>query len=161
MANRDKKKIKKEIKTRTPRLSTVEEEVAEPMFKASTIQSVWGIAMFVLAIFFFFASFNKGGAAGNTIYSMFSKLLGLGYYLIPITFILLSIAFFGEKNKKFYLSKSLGALMFLLSSLGVISLINLESGGYVGKGVAKPLIALFDYPTSYVITIALSIISVL
>jgi S-DNA-T family DNA segregation ATPase FtsK/SpoIIIE len=168
MANRDKKKNKrdkepapKEYKRGPYKLSTEEDTIEQNVLKPSTIQSVWGIAMFVLAIFFLFASLNKGGSLGNTVYNALSKLLGIGYYLIPITFVLLSIAFFGERNKKFYLSKSLGALLFLLSSLGVISLINLESGGFVGKMVAIPLVKLFDYPTSYVITIALAIISIL
>jgi S-DNA-T family DNA segregation ATPase FtsK/SpoIIIE len=165
MANRDKKKNKKDNMRDNKRgpykLSTEEETIEQKVLKPSTIQSVWGIAMFVLAIFFLFASLNKGGSAGNAIYNALSQLLGLGYYLIPLTFMLLSIAFFGERNRKFYLSKSLGALLFLLSSLGIISLINLESGGFVGKMVAIPLVKLFDYPTSYVITIALSLISIL
>jgi len=165
MAKRDKKEDRKEnrkdYKNRVSKLSTADDVVESKVLKSSTVQSVWGIAMFVLAVFFLFAAFNRGGAAGSVIYDAFSKLLGIGYYLIPLTFILLALAFFGERNKKFYLSKSLGALLFLLSSLGVISLINLESGGYAGKMVAKPLIALFDYPTSYVITIALSLISIL
>jgi S-DNA-T family DNA segregation ATPase FtsK/SpoIIIE len=168
MANRDKKKHKKEKEVvkeykRGPyKLSTEEGVIEQKVLKSSTVQSVWGIATFVLAIFFLFASLNRGGYIGNAVYGAFSNLLGLGYYLIPLACLLLSIAFFGERNKKFYLSKSLGALLFLLSSLGIISLINLDSGGFVGKEiVARPLIKLFDYPTSYVITIALSIISIL
>ncbi len=175
MANRDKKKYKKDNEykrdnsrdttrdnKRGPyKLSTEEGVVEQKVLKSSTIQSVWGITMFVLAIFFLFASLNRGGSAGSAIYNALSQLLGLGYYLIPLTFILLSVAFFGERNRKFYLSKSLGALLFLLSSLGIISLINLDSGGFIGKIVAIPLVKLFDYPTSYVITIALSLISIL
>ena len=161
MANRDKKKNKKDEKSKPYKLSTDDEVVEHKILKSSTIQSVWGIAMFVLAIFFLFASFKRGGSAGTMIYDIFSRLLGLGYYLIPLTFILLSIAFFGEKNKKFYLSKTLGAILFLFSSLGVISLISLENGGLVGKMVSSPLVKLFDYPTSYVITIALALISIL
>ncbi|MEI6553208.1 MAG: DNA translocase FtsK 4TM domain-containing protein, partial [bacterium] len=168
MANRDKRKYKKdnpkeskEYKRGPYKLSTEEDEIEQKVLKPSTIQSVWGIAMFVLAIFFLFASLNRGGSLGNIVYSALSKLLGLGYYLIPLVFIMLSIAFFGERNRKFYLSKSLGALLFLLSTLGVISLINLDSGGFVGQVVAIPLVKLFDYPTSYVITIALSLISIL
>ena len=161
MAKREKKENKKDTRGRPPKISTEEDFVEHKILKPSTIQSVWGITMFVLAIFFFFAAFKKGGSAGNMIYSGFSKLLGLGYYLIPLTFVMLSIAFFGEKNKKFYLSKSLGALLFLLSSLGVISLISTESGGMVGKMFSTPLVRLFDYPTSFVITIALSLISIL
>lgn len=165
MVNRDKKKNKKDNTRDNKRgpykLSTEEEVIEQNVLKPSTIQSVWGITMFVLAIFFLFASLNKGGSLGNAVYNALSKLLGIGYYLIPLTFVLLAIAFFGERNKKFYLSKSIGALLFLLSSLGIISLINLDSGGFVGKMVAIPLVKLFDYPTSYVITIALSIISIL
>ena len=161
MVKRDKKENKKDTKTRAYKLSTEEDVVEQKVLKQSTVQSVWGITMFVLAIFFLFASFKRGGSAGNMIYDAFSKLLGIGYYLIPVTFILLSIAFFGEKNKKFYLSKTLGAILFLLSSLGVISLVSSESGGLIGKLVSIPLIRFFDYPTSYVITIALSIISIL
>ncbi|MEI6479035.1 MAG: DNA translocase FtsK 4TM domain-containing protein, partial [bacterium] len=143
------------------KLSTEEEIIEQKVLKPGTIQSVWGIAMFVLAIFFLFASLNKGGSLGSAVFNALSGLLGLGYYLIPLIFIMLAIAFFGERNRKFYLSKSLGALLFLLSSLGVISLISLESGGFIGKMVAIPLVKLFDYPTSYVITIALSLIAIL
>ena len=161
MAKRDKKENKKDIKNKSYKLSTEEETLEQKILNPDTIQSVWAISMFVLGIFFFFASFKKGGAVGNLTYGAFSKLLGVGYYLIPITFILLAIAFFGERNRKFYLSKSLGALLFLLSTLGVISLISKNSGGIIGNMVSIPLVNFFDYPTSYVITIALSIISIL
>lgn len=161
MAKREKRENKKDIKIRTSKLSTDEVMVEHKILKPSTVQSVWGIAMFVLAIFFFFAAFNKGGSVGSAIYGGLSTLLGLGYYLMPLTFIMLSIAFFGEKNKKFYLSKSLGALLFLLSSLGIISLISIERGGMVGKMFSVPLVKFFDYPTSFVITIALTLISIL
>ncbi len=161
MAKRDKRENKKDTKPRSYKLSTEEEILESKILKPSTVQSVWGITMFVLAVFFLFAAFNKGGAAGDVIHNLFAKLLGVGYYLIPVTFILLAVAFFGEKNKKFYLSKSLGALLFLLSTLGIISLIDIESGGLIGKMVSIPLVKFFDYPTSYVITIALSLISIL
>ncbi len=127
----------------------------------STMQSVFGILFMVAAVFFLLAAFNKGGLVGNTVYGWLNTLLGLGYYLLPLLLLMLSISFFSAKERRFPLSKTIGSLMFFLSGLGIFSLIKAGSGGIIGNLISNPLVKLFELTNSYIILFALLIISIL
>ncbi len=120
----------------------------------STMESVWGVLLFVISIFFLLAAFNLGGKAGNLFFTWFTKLLGYGYYLLPATLLILSTSFFGDRNRKFTLSKVIGGLLFILSGLGIFDLISDNTGGFAGNIFASPLVSLFDKPISFIFLIA-------
>lgn len=126
--------------------------------KESTIQSVWGIVLFVLCLFFLLAAFNQGGKVGNTIYGWFDHLLGFGYYLVPLLLIILSASFFGDGNRKFSLSKIIGSLLFIVSGLGILDIIKDQSGGTLGDLLASPLVSMFDVVLSFIALLAGGII---
>ncbi len=129
--------------------------------KDSTKESVWGIVLFVLSLFFILAAFGKGGSTGYFIYTQFGYLLGIGYYLIPTLLLILSASFFGDRDRTFSLAKSIGSLVFILSGLGIFDLISKDSGGSVGYIVTLPLINMFDVTISFIFLIAGVLISLL
>lgn len=164
MVKRDKKKKTKGL----PRLSETERSLSRDedngqvsRLKESTLKSVWGISLFVLAVFFFLAAFGMGGMVGQKIYGWLEIVLGYGYYLVPSILVLLSFSFFGDQERSFPLSKGIGALLFVTSGLALFHIVSPDSGGIIGSLIANPLISLFDYIVSTIGLIALLIISVL
>lgn len=129
--------------------------------RESTLQSVWGISLFVISLFFILSAFEKSGPAGHMIYYWFSILLGYGYYLIPALLLILSLSFFGDKNTSFSRSKLTGSFLFILSGLGIFDLLKEGSGGWAGNILAKPLISLFDTTLSLIILIATTVIGIM
>ncbi len=154
MSKKDKKKkvSEEQLKLKLNPLSNLKE---------STLQSVWGIILFVLCLFFLLAAFNKGGHVGTTIYEWFNGLLGFGYYLLPLLFLILAASFFGDGNRKFSLSKILGSLLFIFSGLGILDILKDQSGGTLGSLFSKPLVSMFDVPLTFIVLLAVGIIAIL
>lgn len=137
-------------------------DVGEPIFKEETLTSVLGIVFFVLAIFFIFAPFAKAGVAGTIIYGAFKKLLGLGFFLLPILFILLGISLVRTVKPNVAGRNVIGSLAFILSGLGILALLpGNESGGFLGKIILYPLLRFFDIYISAIFLFALLFISLL
>jgi DNA segregation ATPase FtsK/SpoIIIE, S-DNA-T family len=132
-----------------------------PYLKDTTWKSVWGIALFILSVFFLFAGFGGGGMVGTKLHELLAGLLGYGYYLIPTILLILSLSFFTDQERSFPPSKIIGTVLFIISGLGLFQLASDGSGGIVGTLIANPLIQLFDYATSTITLIGLLVISVL
>ena len=124
-----------------------------------TKQAVFGIIFFVLAILSMLASFHKSGMVGNKIYDISARLLGVGYFLIPLLFLLLGISFLRAKKRELNWLKISGIIIFFISGLGAIGVIWTKKGGVIGNVISSPLIKLFDFYTSIIILIALLAIS--
>ncbi len=135
--------------------------------KSETKNSIFAIIFFVLAIFFSLAAFSLAGKAGNLIYKIFYLLFGFGYALLPILFILLGGSFLKAQKIKMGWLRTTSSLLFLFSGLGMVSIISIminsesNSGGLLGKIVARPLISLFDVYASIFLSFAVWIISIL
>ena len=114
-----------------------------------------------LSIVLFLASFEKAGIAGNRLFDILSYLLGYGYFLIPILFLLLGISLIRSIKHELAGLKTLGGLLFFLSGLAMFDLLKHGSSGVIGKGIATPLISLFDVYASFAILLVLIIISIL
>ncbi len=153
MAKKDKdKKTKKEQSI----LRSVTEE---------TRQGILAVIFFVLAAIFLLAAISKAGIVGDNIYAFLTMLLGIGYFLIPIFFIMLSVSFFRADEREFNKLKAVGGILFFVSGLGLIDLISMtywtSQGGQVGWLISTPLIKLFGFPVSVIILIAALVISCL
>ena len=155
MAKRDKNEKQKQAEQKDFSLAK------KTNLKDTTIKSVWGIILFVLSVFFLLAAIHKGGKVGLITYDFLSGLLGYGYYLIPTILLILSASFFGGEERTFPTSKALGTVLFVVSGLGLFHLIQVDSGGVVGSLIARPLVSLFDYTISFLVLLALDVISVL
>ncbi|MBX4200182.1 DNA translocase FtsK [Candidatus Parcubacteria bacterium] len=126
-----------------------------------TINAILGILSLVLTFFLLLAAFGKGGPVGSFTFRSLEYLFGIGYYLVPLVFIMLAISFFRAHEKNFAIPQVLGSVLFFISSLGLISLLVDTKGGVVGGLIAGPLYSLFDFYLSVIIVVALIIISVL
>lgn len=120
------------------------------------------IIFFVVAGIFILSYTGKGGTAGGLIFRMFNLMLGRGYFFAPLMFIGLAFAVISSGEKKVLGSTALGGVLFLFSMLANLHLLfGNGSGGFLGKIVGSPLLALFDFWASILVVNAVLAISLL
>ncbi len=129
--------------------------------KTETIQAVCAVVCFVLAILAILAAIGKGGFVGNSIYAGLDQLLGIGYYLLPILFLMLGISFLRTLEKRFEISKVVGSLLFFVSALGLVGLLPGKRGGSLGYIISAPLLRFFEVYATSALLIAGAAISIL
>ena len=133
--------------------------------KNETKQGIFAVTFFVLSAIFLLASINYAGPVGKETYNLLSKLLGIGYFLIPLFFLMLSISFFKAEERNFNKIKFLGGIFFFISGLGIIDLVSKQywtaQGGQLGWVISTPLLKMFGFYASAIILLALLIISCL
>ncbi|HEV7702140.1 MAG TPA: DNA translocase FtsK 4TM domain-containing protein [Candidatus Paceibacterota bacterium] len=141
--------------------------------KTHTKHGIIGIVFFVLAVFFLMAWVGMAGVAGDFFYStLFLPLLGVGYILLPILFILLGYSFIKSEVPNIGWTRVASGILFLLSSLGMIdigsgssmsssSASTTHAGGFLGEISSMPFVSLFDVYASIVFLGAILIISIL
>ena len=129
--------------------------------KDDTKNGVYAILCFAFALFFILTLWKNAGVAGDFFYNLFSKLLGVGYYLIPFFAIVLGISFTRSIRPNVALTHTIGTALFFISILGIVDIVAFGTlpGGYVGRIIAWPFVALFDVYASILFLGALLIIS--
>src|SRR3989338_3051764 len=159
---------KKKKDNKSPRRRTTDEtgkgkETFSNSLQEATIRTIIAVGLFVLGVFLTLSSgpIGKGGPVGDSAYSIFHYLFGIGYYLMPILCFILCVAFFRSINKKLSMTHSIGGLLFFLSALSLINISLPSQGGVVGGFVSQPLISMFETYVSVIILLALLIISIL
>ena len=126
-----------------------------------TFNAISGVLSVVVTLFLLMAAMDKGGPVGEYTYIFLTYLFGVGYYLVPLVFLMLSISFFQSREKNFAWAQIIGSLLFFISSLGLVDLLFPLRGGVVGGLISRPLLSLFAMSLSIIILAALIIISVL
>ena len=126
-----------------------------------TLQAVFAILSFVLALLSILAAYDKAGFVGEFFFKFLKWLLGLGYFLLPAMLIMLGIAFLKGIKRKFQMSKLIGALLFFFSGLGLVELLVAREGGVLGYYIAHPLISLIEVYATAAVLIACVAISIL
>jgi len=129
--------------------------------KDETVSWIFAVSFFVLFIIFILAPLGMAGEVGNKVYGILKVLFGLGYFLLPLLSILLSVSFAKSIKHSFGTIRAIGAVLFFFSSLALLDLIFSNKGGLVGEILRRPLVRLFDVYATAVILGALVIISVL
>lgn len=147
-------KMKKKIKDDS-RKSKVEGEVGK-----ETMQAVFAIIFFVIALLFILAPLHLADPFGKYVYEFLRTWFGLGYYLLPISFVMTSFSFLKGIKAEFKISKFLGVGLFFISGLGLMRLIA-DEGGYVGRWITFPFIKVFGVYATPLILIAGVLISIL
>lgn len=127
--------------------------------KRETKNGIVAIGFFVLAILFALSGFNLGGVAGHFIYKTLFKVLGVGYVLLPIVFVLLGASSYKSERPTFGTSNTISSLLFLFSGLGLIHIVKYDSAGIIGRASAWPFVKLFDVYLAFILLLALFIIS--
>ena len=165
MASKNKDKKGSKLTPRDNILSSIKNE---------TKQGIYAIIFFVLAAIFTLASIKTGGTGnevyyagpvGKETYHLLSILLGIGYFLLPLLFLMLSISFFKAEERNFNKLKFFGGILFFISGLGTIDLISKQywtaQGGQLGWVISTPLFNMFGFYASAIILLALLVISCL
>lgn len=133
--------------------------------KSETKQGILAVVFFVLSVIFLLASISKAGFVGDKIYYFLEILLGIGYFLIPLFFLLLCISFIKAEERDFTKVKLFGGVLFFVSGLGLIDIISKEywtaQGGLIGKFISAPLDNMFGFYAGTIILFAVLIISCL
>ncbi len=125
-----------------------------------TRKSISAVIFLVLAAVFALAGFQKAGPAGDWLYNILHTLLGVGYFILPLTLFFVAGVFFMEERRKFLGITFAGAGLLILSVLGLIDLSLPGRGGWLGL----PLGALrypFGITAAAIIDSAVLIIAVL
>ncbi len=128
-----------------------------------TVQGILAVVWFVLAIFTIVAIWG-GGPVGHYAYKGLYYLLGVGYYLLSLIFIVLGLSSLRNFHNRFESTKLYGAGLFLLSVLGIVHIVSggLENeGGFIGKWISYPFVRLFNDTMSLIIFAAGIIVAIL
>jgi DNA segregation ATPase FtsK/SpoIIIE, S-DNA-T family len=126
-----------------------------------TWNAIFGVGSVVITFFLSMAAFGKAGPIGGYAFRGLSYLFGVGYYLLPVAFLLLAASSFRSEEKEFALPQSLGSLLFFVSGLGLVDLILTGRGGVIGGLISHPLFLLFDFYLSFIILGAMALISLM
>jgi len=129
--------------------------------KEETLNGILAVVFFVCAIFFGLSALGKAGVVGKYTYNGLEVLLGIGYFLLPVVLIALGIALLLSIKKNLVLTQSIATAVLFFSALGIIELTFPTHGGILGKGVSFLLVKLFESTISYIILVAVSLISIL
>src|SRR3989344_1543224 len=130
------------------------------LISRETANTIFGIFAMVAAFFFLLGAFGAGGRVGDKAFELLSALFGIGYYLLPVVFALLSVSLLHEREREFALPQILGSTILFLSGLGLVELLS-EKGGLIVGLISGPLVSLFDIWVTGVVLVALIIVSVL
>ncbi len=120
-------------------------------------------SFFLLAVVVFFSFFGMSGPAGNSLRAFLTFLFGATFFFMPILFALIGLIILKTRYKRFTLPVFFGSILLIVGISGLFHLssgtdIFIDSdGGWLGKFVGKPLIALFDVWISLVVMTCISI----
>src|SRR3989344_4666008 len=135
---------------------------SNPSFiRRETLHTILGVLSVAITIFLLLGALELAGAVGKAVFSVFSYLFGIGYYILPLVFLILAFSLLQTRERKYTWPQILGALIFFVSGLGLTSLLFVERGGVVGRSISGPLVSLFDLYAGAVILVSLALISLL
>ncbi len=138
----------------------LEKVTSKSFIKQETVETIMAILFFLLALILILAVFGQGGIVGEKVYEIFKFLFGFGFFLIPVILIMLGISFLREIKNNFATPKIIASFVLFFSSLGFVDLVS-NKAGIVGNFITKPLVSLFDFWVSIIITLALILISII
>lgn len=130
--------------------------------KPETGRSIYAILAGSAALLFILASVDMAGAFGNFVFTALEKnLVGVGYYLLPITFVFLAVGLFRQRDPSgFGATRLLGAALLFFAGLGILSIIG-DYGGSVGRIVQYPFVSLFEIYFGAVVLLAIVVVGLL
>ncbi len=130
------------------------------LVSGETANTILGIFAIVVSIFLLLGAFGLAGRVGTLTFHGLSYLSGVGYYLLPIVFLMLAVSLLHERESEFALPQVIGSALLFISGLGLVNLFS-NQGGVIGRIISTPLVSLFDIYVTSIALIALGAISVL
>ena len=125
---------------------------------AETVNTILAILCFVVATFLTLGAFGRAGVVGNKTYEVLFYVSGVGYYLLPVIFILLTASLIHEREENLATPQIIGSVLLFISLLGFVDLTS-GKGGVFGGLVSTPLVNLFDVYVSGVLLLAITTVS--
>ena len=153
--------MKSKPKGRQKRKESLDDEPAVQRVSGEALRGVFAILFVALSGFLVLARLGIGGTVGAVLYNSLSWLLGVGYLLLPLSFMLLAILIFRSFERNFGWVQFVSIAIFLLSSLGLIDIAFPTYAGVLGAAVATPALAAVDTIASVLFLIAFIIISLI
>jgi S-DNA-T family DNA segregation ATPase FtsK/SpoIIIE len=136
---------------------------AEAGFPVSVeaLRGVVAVFAVALALFLSLAAFGVGGAVGSMLFSLLSKVFGLGYMLLPLSLAILATALMRSFENRFGVIESVSIFVFLLSGLGLIAVALPEQGGILGGAIATALVSAIDTAATVIFLISFIVVAVI
>jgi hypothetical protein len=122
-----------------------------PTLKEETKHGVISVICLVLAFFFLLASWHGAGAAGDTTYNALYRLFGTGFFIIPLSLVLLGISFARSIKPNLMSLRLIAGLIFFLAALALVGFLapspdsTLVNAGFLGRLIASPLNKFFGF----------------
>lgn len=127
---------------------------------SQTKRAIVVVLFAIVGVFLTLASFDGAGVAGSEVYRVCKDLLGIGYFLLPVLFFVLSGTALREQERTFSILKGVASAIFFIAGLGFVAAVS-NDGGRVGAAIANPLVHYFDLYAALVVLGGLSLISLL
>ncbi|MDP6249589.1 MAG: DNA translocase FtsK [Candidatus Pacebacteria bacterium] len=129
--------------------------------KKETLRGILIIASFILGVFLSLSAFGGAGVVGTSSFKILSSMFGIGYFVLPVLFFLLSASSLKTFGNSFGTLKIISAFVFFLSSIALVDATFVGKGGLFGALISAPLIGLFDIFVTLLILWGLVIASIL
>ena len=126
-----------------------------------TARGIWAILCLLFAALLILAATESAGVFGVYVFSLFVKLLGIGYGLLPLLLIAGGLFFLRSFGNFVTPARIFGACLFFLSSLALINLLEAGKGGLVGTYISVPLVSLLSTPATLAVLLAAVLIGLL
>ncbi len=110
---------------------------------AQTFKSIAAVLLIIVGAVLTLAGFGAAGPAGSDAYILIGRLLGAGYFLVPLLFFMLGGAALREERPAFNPLKLISSALFLITGLGFIHIVS-GKGGLFGEAIAGPAVKYFD-----------------
>ncbi len=162
MAQKKSKKKKGGSHRQIPRISV--------SVRSDTKRSMLGIIFFILAVFFTLSAYSIAGPVGSAVFDGLSAFLGAGYVFVPLLLFLLGLSLMRHvdfEEHDIAASKTIGAILFFLSGLGLSSTFfsniggGIGAGGHLGDIISWPFVRFFDVYVGAIFEGAILIIALL
>ncbi|MEK7077093.1 MAG: hypothetical protein AAB967_02580, partial [Patescibacteria group bacterium] len=119
------------------RAAEEEEEISprekkQPRLKSETKKSIWAIAFLALFIVLSLAGAGSAGPLGQWIFAGLSLLLGWGYFVLPLSSLLVGVVLLARDEERLVGTSSIGAGILVFAVLGLIDIFSPGNGGWLG-----------------------------
>ncbi len=128
-----------------------------------TKRGITVVILFTLAILIAFSFGGWAGRFGESFYKYTDLLFGKGAFLIPMVLVAAGFIVIKYIHKNVYLSVAIGVIIFVLGFLSVIHILlpDKREGGYIGYIISWPFLYLLGKWASFIVFLALILISIL
>lgn len=124
-------------------------------------RGVSAIFLIALSVFLTLAMLGGAGKVGSFFYEWLSWVFGIGYFLLPLSLLMLAVVILRSFEKHFGIIQIGSLVVFLLASLGLVNLAFAGKGGVLGELISKPIVAGVDVVATVFFLLAFIIASVI